>query len=136
MKFEPYFLQCNRRCISHGGYWCTFSGVFHMNCFTWINGVGLPVHIDIRWISCEECHLILFHMFFTCIFTSLIGVGYTYPRVYIRHGSRGGCKPIPFCTKLFKKSPKLVKIAYAKKIWGLPNNSPPTPPPSIRPCFR
>ena len=37
-----------------------------MNCFTWINGV--PVHVDIRWISCEECHLIfishVFHVYF------------------------------------------------------------------------
>ena len=32
-----------------------------MNCFVWINGV--PVHVDIRWISCEKCQLILFHLF-------------------------------------------------------------------------
>ena len=67
MKFEPYLLfTCNPRCISHVDYWCTFSGCFHVNCFTWINGV--PAHVDIRWISCEECHLFLFHMFSMCIF--------------------------------------------------------------------
>ena len=63
-----------------------------MNCFTWINGV--PVHVDIRWISCEEFHLILFHFCFisggyhvivehrfppyvysTCVFNFLIVLG-------------------------------------------------------------
>ena len=39
----------NPRCISHVDYWCTFSDVFHVDCFTWINGV--PVRVDIRWIS-------------------------------------------------------------------------------------
>ena len=39
---------------------------FHMNCFIWINSV--PVQVDIRWISCEECQPFLFHMFSTCIF--------------------------------------------------------------------
>ena len=48
VKFEPYFFKCNPRCISH------------VICFTWINGV--PVHVDIRWISCEKFHLILFHL--------------------------------------------------------------------------
>ena len=79
MKFEPYLLfTCNPRCISHVDYWCTFSGVFHVNCFTWINGV--PAHVDIRWISCEECHPFLFHMFSTCIFH--MDYWCTYTRVY------------------------------------------------------
>ena len=40
VKFEPYlFFTCNPRCISHVDYWSTLSGVFHMNCFTWINSV-------------------------------------------------------------------------------------------------
>ena len=61
--------MCNPRCISHVDYWCTFSGVFHVNCFTWINGV--PIHVDIRWISCEECHpFLVSHVF----------------RVYFSHG--------------------------------------------------
>ena len=67
MKFEPnYFFTCNPRCISQEDYWCTFSGVIHVNCLTWINGVSL--HVDIRWIVSEEFHPILFHMFSTCIF--------------------------------------------------------------------
>ena len=72
MKFELYFFSRvgpNPRCIFHVDYWCTFSGVFHVNCFTWIIGVSLPVHVDIRWISCEECQPSLFHMFSTCIFS-------------------------------------------------------------------
>ena len=80
VKFEPYFFfRCNPRCFSHVDYWCTFSGVLHVNCFTLINGV--PVHVDIRWISCEECHLILFHLFSTCIFH--MDYWCTYPRVYL-----------------------------------------------------
>ena len=50
-----------------------------MNCFTWITGV--PVHVDIRWISYEECHLILFHLFSTCIFHMYYWC--TYLRVYL-----------------------------------------------------
>ena len=50
-----------------------------MNCFTRINGV--PVHVDIRWISYEECHLILFHMFPMSIFH--MDYWCTYPRVYL-----------------------------------------------------
>ena len=73
------FFTCNSRSISHVDYWCTFSGVFHVSCFTWINGV--PVHVNIRWISCEECHLILFHIFSTCIF--YMDYWYTYPHVYL-----------------------------------------------------
>ena len=40
-----------------------------------------PVHVDIRWISYEEYHPILFHMFSTCI----VHMDYwcTYPRVYL-----------------------------------------------------
>ena len=54
MKFDSFFFICNPGCISHVDYWCrsTFSGVFHMNCFTWIYGV--PVHVDLIWISCED----------------------------------------------------------------------------------
>ena len=62
-------------------YWCTSSGVFHMNCSTWINGV--PVHVDIRWISCEECHPFLFHMFSTRIFHMDYRCRPTNPRVYL-----------------------------------------------------
>ena len=47
--------------------------------FTWINGV--PVHVDIRWISCEECHPFLFQMVSTCIFH--MDYWCTYPRVYL-----------------------------------------------------
>ena len=43
-----------------------------MNCFKWINGV--PVHADIRWISCKECHLIFFTCFPRVFFTWIIGV--------------------------------------------------------------
>ena len=64
--------MCNPRCISHVDYWCTFPGVFHVNCFPWINGV--PVHVDIRWISYEECHLPLIHMFPRVFSTWIIGV--------------------------------------------------------------
>ena len=76
VKFED-FLTCNLRCISQVEKWCTFSGVFHENCFTWINGV--PVHLDIRGISWEECHLILFHLFSTCVFH--MDYWCSYPRV-------------------------------------------------------
>ena len=41
VKFDPYLFTCNPRCISHVDYWCTFSGVFHLNCFTWNNGVSV-----------------------------------------------------------------------------------------------
>ena len=75
------FFKCNPCCISHVDYWCIFSGVFHMNCYTWINGVGIFVHVDIRWISCEGCHLILFHMFSTFIFH--MDYWCTYPHVYL-----------------------------------------------------
>ena len=51
----------------HVDYWCTLSGVFQRSCLTWINGV--PVHVDITCISCEECHLILFHLFPRVFFT-------------------------------------------------------------------
>ena len=61
-----FFFTCNPRCISHVDYRYTFSGVFHVNCVKWINGV--PVHVNITWILCEECHLILFYLFPTCIF--------------------------------------------------------------------
>ena len=63
MKFEPYF----------------FPRVVHVAFLMWI--IGVPVHIDIRWISYAECHLILFHLFSTCI----IHMDYwcTYPRVYL-----------------------------------------------------
>ena len=63
-----FFFTCNPRCFFDVDYWCTFSGVglFHVTWFTWINGV--PVHVAIRWISCEECHPFLFHMFSRCIF--------------------------------------------------------------------
>ena len=43
-----------------------------MNCFRWINGV--PVHADIRWISCEVCHPIFFTCFPRVFFTWIIGV--------------------------------------------------------------
>ena len=45
----------------------------------WINGI--PIHVDIRWISCEECHLILFDMFSLCIFH--MDYRFTHPRVYL-----------------------------------------------------
>ena len=66
-----YFFSCrtNPRCISHVAYWCTFSGVFHVNCFTWI--ISVPIHVDIRWISCEKCHLIT--CFLCVFFTWIIG---------------------------------------------------------------
>ena len=84
VKFEPYFFSRvgpNPRCICHVDYWCTFSGLFHVNCFKWIIGVSLPVQVDIRWISCEECQPFLFHMFSTCIFR--MDYVCTYPRVYL-----------------------------------------------------
>ena len=49
----------NPRCISHVDYWCTFSDEFHVDCFTWINGV--PVRMDIRWISVSVsvCYMVV-----------------------------------------------------------------------------
>ena len=39
--------------------------------------------MDIRWISCEECHPFLFHMFLTCIFYMDYWCFHVYSRVYI-----------------------------------------------------
>ena len=72
VKFEPFFSMCIPRCIFYVIYWCTFPGVFYVNCFTWIDSV--PVHMYIMWISCEVCHLVLFHMFSMCIFNVDYGV--------------------------------------------------------------
>ena len=72
------FFTCNPRCISYVDYWCTFSGVFHVNCFMWANGI--PAHViskDIMWrmppFFVSHVYTCIFHMDYSC----------TYPRVYL-----------------------------------------------------
>ena len=76
VKFEPYFFSR----VIHVAFFMWIIDVhfqvYWVNCFTWINSV--PVHVDnIRWISCEECHLISLHLFSMCIFHI------DYPLVYL-----------------------------------------------------
>ena len=73
MKFEPYFFFTgNPRCFSHVDYWCTFSGVFHVNCFTW------KMVYPLTWVSggyhVENATLFCFTCFPRVFYTRIIGV--------------------------------------------------------------
>ena len=67
VMFEPRFpFDVYSMWLFYVKRWCTYKCVLHVILFAWINGE--PIHVDINWIPCEVCHLILFHMISTCFF--------------------------------------------------------------------
>ena len=121
VEFEPIFFTCNLCCISHVDYLCTFSGVFHVNCFTWING-----EYPFMWISgvyhMKNATWFSFTCFSRVFSTWNIGVGLPiHVLICLSHCSRvtapvaSGCRP----TENSRRSPAL-SVAITSFI--LPNN--------------